>query len=25
VAQLPGLPPRTAFESLCDFVVTRTG
>jgi heptaprenyl diphosphate synthase len=25
VAQLPGLPPRAAFESLCDFVVTRTG
>jgi len=25
VAQLPDLPPRAAFESLCDFVITRTG
>src|SRR5215470_6430604 len=25
VAQLPDLPARAAFESLCDFVITRTG
>ena len=25
VAELPNLPARTAFESLCDFVITRTG
>jgi heptaprenyl diphosphate synthase len=24
VAQLPDLPARAAFESLCDFVITRT-
>ena len=25
VAELPDLPARAAFESLCDFVITRTG